>query len=33
VHRHDFTDKSVAGGGNSGKYEVYLTALLHKPFS
>jgi hypothetical protein len=26
-------DKSVAGGGNSGKDEVYLTALLQKPFS
>ena len=26
-------DKNVAGGGNSGKDEVYLTALLQKPFS
>ncbi|CAN6311737.1 unnamed protein product [Urochloa humidicola] len=26
-------DKTVAGGGNRGKDEVYLTALLQKPFS
>jgi hypothetical protein len=24
VHLHDFTDKNVAGGGNSGKYEAGL---------